>query len=278
MRPFPIRGTGPGGAVPMLCRLARVALTVALLPAGAVAAGDPPFDSTADTVFDIIATDDPSTYLCLADAGRGLRQMWDKRRGAEFDLDAFLFAAPFIEGPPVEIVVNPEFGTATAARAEALRYAHPLGQLPLVLREGIRQFGIHRGNPTYSAGPGKVFVYAGRTDLRIGENHLEESLLHEAVHASFDARFEQTAVWAAAQKADPGSVTPYAQSRPVAEDLAETTLFAYGFATHPNRIPPVDTADTRAVAPARLALIATSLEAPPLTDPVGPDPPGGCAP
>ncbi len=124
----------------------------AFLLAPTLAAANPTFSSTADTVFDIITVDDPSDYVCLSYQGRTTRQMWDKRVDNEFDFDVFLFQAHFSNSAPIDIIVNPEFGTIKAAEAEARRYTRALGQLPLVFRHGIRQLGIFDGTPTYSAG------------------------------------------------------------------------------------------------------------------------------
>lgn len=232
-----------------------------ILPA-TLSAASPPFGSTADTVFDIIRTDDPTSFVCLSYEGREIRQMWDKRLDNEFDLNVFLFRAYFSDGPSIDIIVNPEFQTREAAEAEARRYTRPLGQLPMVFRQGIRQFGIHDGRPTYSAGPGKIFVYAERTSQRIDENHLEESLLHESVHASLDATHARAPGWVAAQQQDPGFATRYAQNHPQREDLAETALFAYAFLRHPDRLPPVDSADIRTAVPARLTYLQGVLAGP----------------
>jgi len=136
-------------------RFLALLLLMTLPTAGA---GEPLYGSTADTVFDIITVDDPSSFVCLSYQGRTIRQMWDKRLDNEFDLEVFLFQAHFTDSPPFDIIVNPEFATREAAEAEARRYTKSLGQLPLVFRHGIRQFGIHDGNPTYSAGSGKIFV------------------------------------------------------------------------------------------------------------------------
>lgn len=259
-------------ASPALCALA---VTAALaLPQKATAA-TPPFGSTADTVFDIIRTDDPSSFLCLAYEGRAVRQMWDKRRDNEFDLNVFLFRAYFSDGPAIDIIVNPEFATEEAAEAEARRYTKPLGQLPMVLRQGIRQVGIHDGTPTYSAGPGKIFVYAERTSQRIAEDHLEESLLHESVHASLDAAHAAAPDWLAAQRQDGRFVTQYAERHPEREDLAETALFAYALLRHPDRLPPVDSADVRTAVPARLDYLQRVLSSPVALAPV-PTPPEHC--
>lgn len=48
------------------------------LSALAAAAATPPFGSTADTVFDIVTTGDPSAFVCLSYDGRAVRQMWER--------------------------------------------------------------------------------------------------------------------------------------------------------------------------------------------------------
>lgn len=254
---------------------AAAVIGVTMSAMSAQASSTPPFDSTADTVFDIIKVTDPTTFQCLSYEGRTTRQMWDKRLDNEFDLEVFLFRAYFTDSPPIDIILNPEFETPEAAEAEARRYTRGLGQLPLVFRHGIRQFGIHKGDPTYSAGPGKIFVYADRTTVRIEQNHLEESLMHESVHASMDAKYARSADWQAAQASDDAFVTRYGERHPQGEDLAETALFAYGLIHYPGRIPPVDSDDIRRVIPARLALLADILDDVPDVPPA-PTPPEGC--
>ncbi|MEX0337506.1 MAG: hypothetical protein AB3N11_00555, partial [Arenibacterium sp.] len=187
-----------------------------------------PFSSTADTVFDIIKSDDPTEYVCLNYEGRASRQMWDKRIDGESYLDVFLFTAHYRDAPPIDIILNPEFRSEPEARAEALRYAFGLGQLPVVFRQGLKQFGVHKGNKGFHGGPGKVFMYQDKADLRVSQNKLEESLLHEAVHASLDALYRDSAEWKAAQKQDDAFITRYAGEHPNREDLAESALFAYG--------------------------------------------------
>ncbi|MGR3660730.1 MAG: hypothetical protein ACU0CA_06005 [Paracoccaceae bacterium] len=225
-------------------------------------------------MFDIITTDDRSQFECLADAGRGIRQMWDKRVDAEFNHNTYIFIAYFSDGQQIEIVVNPEFGSSHAARTEALRYTKGLGQLPLLFRQGIRQFGIHKGNETYSAGPGKIFVYADKTSRRIRQNHLEESLLHEAVHASLDAQYAKSKDWIAAQEQDGTFLTSYAAAHPASEDLAETALFVYGLIQYPDRIPPVDTHVIKESIPARIRVFSDILNTAPNAGKFGPRPDG----
>ena len=73
------------------------------LPAWAGSADQPPYDGTADTVFDIITKSDPSTFSCMEYAGRGDRQIWDKRVDGEPVVNAFLFVARYSDGTNIEI-------------------------------------------------------------------------------------------------------------------------------------------------------------------------------
>ena len=254
--------------------LGSVCLTVLAIEQ-ALAGSEPPFSSTSDTVFDIIRTEDPSSFNCLSYEGRATRQMWDKRLDGEDYYDTYLFHAHFHDAPPIDIIVNPEFGSVDAARDEVLRHTRALGQLAPVFRKGIRQIGIHKGMPTYSAGAGKIFLYSDRSTIRISENHLEESLLHEAVHASLDDEYRLSPEWVAAQKRDGAFLTRYAASRPEREDLAETALFAFGLLRHPGRIPPVDSRVIRERVPARLAFLGELLDKP-VNLPAPPKPPDRC--
>jgi hypothetical protein len=260
----------------LACRVSACLVGILAISVPEAVLAEPPFSSTADTVFDIITVDDLSSFVCLTYQGRTIRQMWDKRLDDEFDLNVFLFQAYFTDAPPFDIIVNPEFETRHAAEAEARRYTRGLGQLPLEFRFGIRQFAIHDGTPTFSAGAGKIFVYSAMTTQRIGENHLEESLLHESIHASLDRTFARADVWKEAQQSDGRFLTRYAKSRPEGEDLAETALFAYGLIRHPGRIPPVDSRDILSAVPARIAVIKDILSQTPDVGPI-PNPPEGCS-
>lgn len=219
----------------------------------------PPFGDTAGTIFDIIQTSDPNTFSCIEGVGRGMRRIWDKRVDGEPVVEAYLFMARYNDGSNIEIAINPEFGSPEAALAEALRYARPLGQLPTSLRAGIERFSVHGGRKGFHAGTGGIVVYAATTDNRLGYNHLEESLFHEAVHASWDAQHRLADEWVAAQAADARFLTDYGARSPEREDLAEAALFAYAILHYPDRFPPADTEDTLAAIPARIAYIEALL-------------------
>ncbi|MHA3977333.1 hypothetical protein ACW9UR_06570 [Halovulum sp. GXIMD14794] len=222
-------------------------------------AAEPIYGDTAGTVFDIITATDPSSFKCLEPVGQGSRQIWDKRVDGEPVVEAFLFLAHYDDGTNIEIAVNPEFGTREAAQAEAQRFADPLGRLPTVLRAGIRKFSIHDGDEGFHAGTGQIVVYAEKASQRESYNHLEESLFHEAVHASLDEEHRLAPGWLEAQKRDGRFLTTYGMQSPEREDLAETALFAFAILHHPERFPPVDTEDTLAAVPNRIEYIRGHL-------------------
>ncbi|MEM7723278.1 MAG: hypothetical protein AAF376_12980, partial [Pseudomonadota bacterium] len=217
------------------------------------------FDSMADTVFDLIEAGDPSVFACLEQAGTGPRQIWDRRIEDEPVVEAFLFNALFQDGTRIEIAVNPEFGSTGAARAEAERYTGALGQLPTSLRAGIERFSIHRGSSPYHAGTGQIVAYSDRTDQRVAVNGLEETLFHEAVHASWDDTHRLHPAWRTAQLQDGAFLTGYGASRPDREDLADTAPFVFALLHHPGRVPPADAADIRETIPNRIDYIAELL-------------------
>jgi hypothetical protein len=252
-------------------------LLAAALPAPAFAnPAEPVYSDTAGTVFDIIQTSDPTTFRCLDPMGQEPRQIWDKRVDGEPIVNAYLFMARFSDGTSIEIAINPEFATAEAAQTEAMRYTVPLGQLPTSLRAGIARFSVHKGRKGYHAGTGQIVVYAETTDNRLSYRHLEESLFHESVHASWDAHHRLAPGWIAAQTADGGFLTDYGRETPDREDLAETALFAFAILHHPERFPPADTEDTLAAVPNRIAYIKALLPpGVPLVTQIGP--PAGCA-
>ncbi|MES2664489.1 MAG: hypothetical protein V4712_00215 [Pseudomonadota bacterium] len=238
--------------------LRRLGLGVLVWGLAGQALAAPPFGDTAGTVFDIITDTDPSAFVCLDPQGQGARQIWDKRVDGEPVVQAHLFAARYADGATIEIRVNPEFDAATA-RALADRFARPLGRLPGSLRAGIAAFSIHGGDQSFHAGTGQIVVYTARADQRASYAHLEESLFHEAVHASWDEDHRLAPGWRAAQAADGGFLTQYGADSPDREDLAETALFAFALLHHPDRLPPADTADTRRAVPNRIAYVAGLL-------------------
>ena len=224
-------------------------------PQNGRAENKPLFSWTKDTVFDIIRTSDKSTFSCLEYVGRGDRRIRDKRVNGEPTVNAFLFVARYTDGANIEIGINPEFDTLEKATAEALRFAYPLGQLPTLIRAGIRRFSVHMGKKGFHAGTGQIVVYSGGANERASYNHLEESLIHEAVHASLDADHRLSDGWRRAQASDGQFLTSYGARRPEREDLAETALFAFAILHHPDRFPPADTEATMRAVPHRIEYV-----------------------
>ncbi len=241
--------------------LARVVLVSAPLAAtfGQAAIADPPYDDTVGTVFDIIKSSDATTFMCLKGLARAERQIWDKRVDGEPTVMAYLFQAHYSDGTNIEIAINPEFGSQEAAQTQALRFAKPLGRLPTLLRQGIDKFSLHKGDRGFHAGSGQVVFYSDAASQRESYDHLEESLFHEAVHASLDEAHRLAPGWVAAQQADGGFLTNYAARSPEREDLAETALFAFAILHFPDRFPPNDTDEVLKAIPHRYAYIREHL-------------------
>ena len=102
-------------------------------------------------------------------------------------------------------------------------------------------------------------MYADRATQRESYDHLEESVFHEAVHASWDRQHRLAAGWKDAQMHDGGFLTRYGEQSPEREDLAETALFAYAIIVQPERLPPADTVTTLQAVPHRIEYIVRPI-------------------
>ena len=191
-----------------------------------LAKATPPFDGTIFLDPDIITESDPTTYQKLTDADRGERNMYDRRSGWVY-LNAFLFNASFSDGADVEIQVNPEFGDADMARAEALKYAPVIGRLPKCLRKDVETVWIHMGNNPFGGGNDNLLIHTGQAEQYSADGILEETLVHEAAHTSLDAAHANASEWLAAQDADGEFISTYARDNPYREDVAESFLPYY---------------------------------------------------
>jgi hypothetical protein len=70
----------------------------------------------------------------------------------------------------------------------------------------------------------------------LADGFLEEVLVHEAGHTSFDAEHAQAQGWLDAQAADPDFISTYARDNPFREDISESLLTYYAFRHTPDRI------------------------------------------
>ena len=182
----------------------------------------PPFEGTIFIDPDIITSSDPTAFQSLSAAGQGSRTMFDRRVNGWITVDAYLFQAIYDDGLIAEIQVNPEFGGAAAALAEAEKYAEVIGRLPTALRTDVETVWIHRGTELFGGGNNNLLIHVGQADLYVADGILEETFVHEAAHTSLDAAHASAPGWLAAQAADARFISTYARDFPSREDIAET--------------------------------------------------------
>lgn len=221
-------------------------------------AADPLFpNSVVSNDIDFITEDDPSAFYCLKYFGTARQEMPDKRREDLFADDVHMFEAWFEDGTTVGLWAHPDLGTREDAEVVVNQVVGPLGRLPSFMREGLRHVVLHKGDVTaFAEDEGQFFVlYDANIARRIASNDLEETVFHEAVHATLDAELAHDEVWLSAQTADGGFVTAYAANNPKGEDLAETALFAYAYFQHPERLPDEVREALETLVPNRLALL-----------------------
>jgi hypothetical protein len=251
------------GVACRFCRPLVAAACAEIVLHGATAHAQIYKSSVVGTEYDFITEADPSAFERLEYVGLELREMADKRpETPELWKRGYVFHAFFRDRTRVVIVIDAAFGSPEAANAEAMRYVHPLGKLPTLMRSGLRQsLVVHQGGENFTAfsDEGLIIVYADNASKRIATHDLEETIFHESVHASLDRQHRESAGWREAQKKDAAFITNYAQRLPDREDLAESALFAYTLLHHPERIPAESAAKIRAAIPNRIAYIAKIL-------------------
>lgn len=225
----------------------------------AVAAGAPPLyrSSVVGTDFDFITEGDRSVFDRLRYVGFRSFEMPDKRESGEpLVQDAYLFDAYFTDGTKIAIALDKDFGSSEAAEQDALRYAPRLGKLPALYRRNLRHIVVHKGGEdttAFAEDKGHFFViYSGNATRRIGTRDLEETLFHEATHASIQVRHLGGRPWQEAKARDGTYVTNYARTSDQ-EDFAESALFAYTLIHHPDRFPPAERARIERQIPNRIA-------------------------
>jgi len=184
----------------------------------------PPFSGTIFIDPDIITEEDHSTFISLSYAGRANRQMYDRRYGW-VTLEPFLFPAKFDDSLSIEIQVNPEFETVENAQDYAIKYAEAIGRLTTQLRKDVKTSWIHRGNEPFGGGNNNLLIHTDWSETYYEDQGiLEETLVHEAAHASLDSYHANSSGWLEAQNKDCGFISTYAQDNPYREDIAESYL------------------------------------------------------
>lgn len=114
-----------------------------------------------------ITSSDPTTFQSLVAAGQGSRTMFDRRVNGWITVDAYLFDASYDDGLTAEIQVNPEFGSAAAALAEAEKYAEAIGRVPTALRVDVETAWIHMGVGPFGGGNNNLLIHIGQADLYV---------------------------------------------------------------------------------------------------------------
>ena len=195
--------------------------TLALAPP-AHAETSPPYAGTVFLGTQLLTSASPTDLLTVTPAGRGTRTTFDRRRGWVTQ-DAYLFTAAYTGSAPTEVIVDPEFGSTEAARAQAEYYARVVGQLPRSCRTQVDALWIHGGDQRLGGGNRSLLIHTGYEAANPG--YLEEALLHECGHTSIDYAWNgaaQKGAWDAAAAADPGFLSTYARDNPQSEDVAES--------------------------------------------------------
>lgn len=195
------------------------------------------FSITSNTI-DFIKSTDPDAFETLTYLGQEKKEMPDSRTEELFDKESYVFNANFANGKKIDVWCHSSFGSKSAAEEYANKLCLRIGKLPAVQRDELNHVIIHTGNaPAFAETAGRFFVlYADNMDQRISENHLEETVFHESVHASLQDIHEQTLEWKTAQLTDGNYVTEYAKSLPSLEDMPESALFCYVVLKHPERL------------------------------------------
>ncbi len=207
---------------------------------------------------DIIVPSDPTVFQSATYAGRGQRQVYDRRVERFITINAYLFNIRYSDGLTTEAQINPEFG-AQAANAEAQKYGSITGRLPYVLRTRVASLWIHKGVELFGGGNNSLLIHTGQTELYERDGILEETLMHEASHTSLDPIHAAAQGWLAAQQSDNGFISTYARDNPTREDIAESFLPYYAVRFKADRISTRDFDLIRSTIPARIRYFDTQV-------------------
>lgn len=225
-------------------------------------------NSVGSNNLDFIRPSDPQTYACSRFTGTGTRQMPDPRRDELMADDDRLFEAFFTDGTMVPIWIHPDVPDPETRVAQL---GPPLGHLPTAMRNDLNKVVVLDSDAAFAEDLGRFFVIGTeRMDRRLADNDLEETVFHEAFHATLDIPNASDPDWLAAKQADGAVLTEYARNE--REDMAEHALFALAVLRHPGRLPVRMEAQIRETIPNRLAFFQGMLDRGAWTVQVGPTP------
>lgn len=212
-------------------------------------------NSVVSNDLEFIQTSGENAFSCLAYEGTARAETPDKRHDRLFDNGTFVYVAHYKDGNSVGLWAHSDFRLQTHALRFVKPVAQAIGKLPAIMRSELDHVVIHKGDETaFGEADGHFFVlYSDNILTRIRNHDLEETVFHESVHATLDAKYLGGRKWLEAQRADGAFVTEYAARLPEKEDLAESALFAWTILVHPGRLPQNVEARVREIMPNRLA-------------------------
>jgi len=178
---------------------------------------------------------DPTTFVNSVYEGRGERVIIDARLEEAVTVNAYLFQADYTDVPPIEIIVNPEFGSVQASSTEASIYAPIIGRLPFALRACLKVIWLNGGEGHYSFGTGGLMIHTGNGQGYIDGDSIEEILAHVASHACLDPQYFPSLEWTQAQTEDGGYISTSALNYPT-EDATESFLAYLAYRYRRDRI------------------------------------------
>lgn len=221
-----------------------------------------PFAGTVHDLPNIAPLSEYSTKLKeVSYVGQEQRMMWDYRVMQWIYPQAFVFTSIFSDNKdvPLEVRVNPEFGTEEKALEQAVRYSEILGQIPLEFRARLEILDLSAG--TWSDG-GRGGGNYGRKSMNLntgcGEDMIAKGTInnfffHEGSHVSFDYLHKDEAEWICAQNDDGAFISSYARDNPASEDIAESVNAWYLITFHPDNVSKEQTAKIKKTIPNRIA-------------------------
>jgi hypothetical protein len=234
----------------------RKLFTVVILLVGSQLPGEPLYEnSVVSNDLEFIRTDDPSSFESASFLGRKKKEMLDKRGDELFDPKVYAFKVTFKDKVTTEIWAHRSFDNDRELQKLIGLIGDALGKLPPLMRRKLSHVVLHQGDEVaFGEEEGHFFVlYSENAFKRVKTHDLEETIFHEAAHATLEKDHAEAAKWLEAQRKDGGFITKYAARLPLKEDLPESALFAYALLKFPGRLPAKVEASIREVMPNRLA-------------------------
>lgn len=212
-------------------------------------------NSVVSNDIDFIHTDDPTVPHETIWKARGCKEMPSSLTvDSLMQDDCYVLQLKFEDGASVGLWAEPGFESKKVVSDYAKKIGDALGKLPKAMRQKLRRVILHKGDRVASSEhQGHFFImYSENIDARVSTHDLEESVFHETIHATLEARHATSPEWLMAQKKDGDFITAYAASKPRQEDLPESALFAYTLIHHPGRMPAEVEKAVREIMPNRL--------------------------